>query len=369
MKRASFKHITMKLSCSHLKKLQQYSNRSRLPGRRMRKLTKVGLRILRRRRFRRRWNVPRENWKAGAGPHRRMRFPLQRLRRRLTKYPLKRPRSLRIPSWRIFSSKFSQTWMLLQEVPEAEDLRRRQLTMRATEKGKAEEQKELQKVQERKQKECECCSKTKTEGDDLAKQKVMVKKGWASNPGRGSKKMKMRMVMLPLLPRPNPRRRIPRMARLAQHPRRQRRRPKPRERLGAGRMLIQNMTQAWWQDMVDLMCTYLWEAVWQDKGEHAQGVHEREKTRIWVSIYWNRPAGGVKIMEGDKESQKFYFSYCYSSIAVHIYMCNKMAERWVLKDAEWPFNGWSAAAVPAAVGECHSGPRRSLWSSWQSRCC
>ena len=53
------------------------------------------------------------------------------------------------------------------------------------------------------------------------------------------------------------------------------------------------------------------------------------------NIYWNRPAGGVKMMEEGKESQKFYFSYCYSSIAVHIYLCNKMAEKWLNHELAW----------------------------------
>eukprot|EP00435_Cladocopium_sp_Y103_P033296 s2239_g8.t1 len=52
---------------------------------------------------------------------------------------------------------------------------------------------------------------------------------------------------------------------------------------------------------------------------------KKNSPKFYASIYFGRPAGGVKICFPDgSETQKFYFSYAYSSVAVHIYACNKI---------------------------------------------
>ena len=80
------------------------------------------------------------------------------------------------------------------------------------------------------------------------------------------------------------------------------------------------------KDMVDLMIKYK-DVPYDKDNETYHKVYTKGKSPVWVSIYFGRPAGGVKIQEGEKESQKFYFSYLHSTVAVHIYMCNSMCEK------------------------------------------
>lgn len=80
------------------------------------------------------------------------------------------------------------------------------------------------------------------------------------------------------------------------------------------------------QDMVDLLIKYK-DVPYDKDNETYHKVYTKGKSPLWVSIYFGRPAGGVKIQEGEKESQKFYFSYLHSTVAVHIYMCNSMCEK------------------------------------------
>ena len=57
-------------------------------------------------------------------------------------------------------------------------------------------------------------------------------------------------------------------------------------------------------------------------------IYTKKNSNPYCCIYWNRPAGGVKIHCPDgAEMQKFYFSYAYSSVAVHIYCCNQIIKK------------------------------------------
>ena len=89
------------------------------------------------------------------------------------------------------------------------------------------------------------------------------------------------------------------------------------------------------QEMIDLMKRY--HTVPYDKLQDVlHKVYTKKNANPYCSIYWNRPAGGVKIILEDKsETQRFYFSYCYSSIAVNIYMRNK-----VCKEFAGAAHGW-----------------------------
>ena len=44
-----------------------------------------------------------------------------------------------------------------------------------------------------------------------------------------------------------------------------------------------------------------------------------------MSIYWNRPAVGLKLVVDGKKVQKFYFSAKYATIGVNIMQATKMA--------------------------------------------
>ena len=260
-------------------------------------------------------------------------IPLAEAEKKIDEVPLEKTQNLEDPITKDFLQQIQSDLNVAAEVPEAEDLRRRQLTMRATEKEKAEEQKELQKAKKENKKNADAAAKPKpkgrprkAEGDGeervgkqsrKRKQKDEDEDGDATS--AASPKPKKKNTQNGKIGTASPKAKAKAKAKRA-----------PRGRKDADPKYDPGMVQ----DMVDLMCTYHEKPYDKTK----QSMHKeftKGKTRIWVSIYWNRPAGGVKIMEGEKESQKFYFSYCYSSIAVHIYMCNKMAERWVLKDAEW----------------------------------
>ncbi len=69
-----------------------------------------------------------------------------------------------------------------------------------------------------------------------------------------------------------------------------------------------------------------------------------EKCHVVVSVYWTRAAVGVKIIqENGKQSQKYYFSRVFNSIAINI--CQAMEMAYFLKDKAWNF-------VDTNVAEC-----------------
>eukprot|EP00435_Cladocopium_sp_Y103_P062560 s723_g24.t1 len=226
--------------------------------------------------------------------------------------------------------------------PENADLRRQQLTMRAAEKEKVEEQREQQKMEKEKKK-AEGKSKAKpkgrprkAEGDGAERVKRVKKRkqeveqeeeeeevedadSTAAEPEAKPKKNRKKKKQT-AEGAPKAKAKATAKAKRAPRARRADDEPKPDEEMV--------------QDMVELMLKYHQNPYDKTK-EKMHKEFKKGTTRVWVSIYWNRPAGGVKIMEGDKESQKFYFSYEYSSVAVHIYMCNRMAARWMTNPAEW----------------------------------
>jgi len=72
---------------------------------------------------------------------------------------------------------------------------------------------------------------------------------------------------------------------------------------------------------------------------------KKNSPKFYTSIYFGRPAGGVKIVFADgTETQKFYFSYAYSTVAVHIYACNKIISTFQNAEDRW-WDGDEALAL------------------------
>ena len=189
-------------------------------------------------------------------------------------------------------------------VPEAEDLRRGQLTMRAAEKGKVEEQRELQKAEKENKKQAQGKAKAKgrprkVEGDGeervaklsrKRKQKDQAEDGdneidevgpdASPKPKKKSKKKKAQ-TQEGELGTASPKAKAKAKAKRA-----------PRAR----KIADPNHDPGMVQDMVDLMCKYH-ETPYDKTKETMHKVYVKGETRVWVSIYWNRPAGGLKIMD------------------------------------------------------------------------
>lgn len=74
-------------------------------------------------------------------------------------------------------------------------------------------------------------------------------------------------------------------------------------------------------------------------------ISRRKKpSHIEASVYWKRPAVGVKVEQPDgAKPQKFYFSRVFNSIAVNILQGAKMADLLRLHPAEF-MNSEEAAA-------------------------
>ena len=202
------------------------------------------------------------------------------------------------------------------------DLRREQLTMRATEKDKAEEEREQNK--ERKAKEAEAKKEAKPKGrprkiegdaDDQPK-KRRRKSTPAEDVDEGKDPAASPKAKAEAKPKAKAKR-VPRG---------------PRGKKGEENQTEPDETMV--DEIVQLLVHHASEPYDKTK-DVAHKMFTKGKYKVWTNIYWNRPAGGVKMMEEGKESQKFYFSYCYSSIAVHIFLCNQMAEKWLNHELAW----------------------------------
>eukprot|EP00435_Cladocopium_sp_Y103_P014168 s2558_g3.t1 len=207
--------------------------------------------------------------------------------------------------------------------PEAADLRRGQLKMRANEKEKADEARELQKAKK---------EEGKTERKAKAKGRPRRKEGEAepTSSGRGRRKKKdSKDADSPS----NKRKRENGEEEKEEQPR-PKAKAKAKRAPRARRNQVPDPDPVLVKELLDLMVAYK-DKPYDKVQDKLHKIYTKGKTRVWVSVYWSRPAAGVKIMVGDKESQRFYFSFSYSSIAVHIHLCNKVAEKWVVRDADW----------------------------------
>ena len=66
-------------------------------------------------------------------------------------------------------------------------------------------------------------------------------------------------------------------------------------------------------------------------------IYNKKNAKAFLSVYWSRPAAGVKVIDDGVEGQKFYFSHCYPTVAVHIYLGNRMCSKFI--DSGSP-QGW-----------------------------
>lgn len=64
-------------------------------------------------------------------------------------------------------------------------------------------------------------------------------------------------------------------------------------------------------------------------------MYVKGKSAVWATVYWNRPACGVKVIEAGGDSQKFYFSHRFNSAAAQIYQANKLIEKFVWCEPGW----------------------------------
>lgn len=89
------------------------------------------------------------------------------------------------------------------------------------------------------------------------------------------------------------------------------------------------------KEMLDLLRRY--KDVPYDKDKDVlHKIYTKKNSNPYCSIYFGRPAGGVKIIFPDgSETQKFYFSYAYSTVAVHIYCCNKIIAKFQNSEEGW----------------------------------
>ena len=221
-----------------------------------------------------------------------------------------------------------------------EDLRRAQLTMRASEKERLEEERESNKAKKKESKTPKAKGRPRRkEGEVVTKAKRSKKVESAGNeegepedeapsgPGKktktkGGKKRKQAEAEDDDADGPS-----------TAAPKAKAKTGPKRTPRGKGNLPKPDPTMK--QEMIDLMKRY--HTVPYDKLQDVlHKVYTKKNANPYCSIYWNRPAGGVKIILEDKsETQRFYFSYCYSSIAVNIYMCNK-----VCKEFAGAAHGW-----------------------------
>lgn len=202
------------------------------------------------------------------------------------------------------------------------DLRREQLTMRAAEKDRAEEEREQNKERkalDAKTKEAKPKGRPrKNEGDPADQPAKRKRKSKApaevdQDEGEGD------------APAPRPKAK-------AKAKTGAKRTPRSRKQNDSENEPKPNDTMV--DEIVQLLVHHAKEPYDKTK-DVAHKLYSKGKCKVWTNIYWNRPAGGVKVMEEGKESQKFYFSYAYSSVAVHIYVCNKMTEEWLKHEEAW----------------------------------
>ena len=221
--------------------------------------------------------------------------------------------------------------------PVDEDLRRAQLQMRATEKEKLEEEREQQKA-----KKAENAPKAKAkgrprkvEGEPVPKKKrkCKVAQGTAEeDPGEEAEADAEVEPCEEDVKKPKKEKK-PKAKAKAKAKADAKRPPRPRKNTQTTPADPEMIT-----DMLALMMKYK-DVPYNKDTESNHKVYTKGKSPLWVSIYFGRPAGGVKIQEGEKESQKFYFSYFHSTVAVHIYMCNKMCEK-IYDDAAQNVEAW-----------------------------
>lgn len=86
--------------------------------------------------------------------------------------------------------------------------------------------------------------------------------------------------------------------------------------------------------MVNLMKRYM-DSPYDKTKDTLHKIYSKSNSKIYPCVYWNRPASGVKVLEESGESQKYYFSHQYPTIAVPIYMCNKICEKFAGRADQW----------------------------------
>eukprot|EP00435_Cladocopium_sp_Y103_P018737 s3080_g4.t1 len=218
-----------------------------------------------------------------------------------------------------------------------EDLRRAQLTMRASEKERVEEEREANKEKKNQEKKHAKAKKAKAKGRPRKKEGEAVSKSKKPENaeeeeeqdeapasrrrrkgGNGKKRRHDEEDDSAAEPRAAPKSKAKAKAK-AKPKAGPKRTPRPRVALPEPDEKIQ-------KDLVNLMKRY--HKVPYDKlNDTLHKVYTKKNANPYACIYWNRPAGGVKIVLEDKsEIQRFYFSSCYPTIAVQIYMCNKLCE-------------------------------------------
>lgn len=221
-----------------------------------------------------------------------------------------------------------------------EDLRRAQLTMRASEKERLEEERESNKAKKKESKTPKAKGRPRRkEGEVVTKAKRSKKVESAGNEeGEAEDEA-------PSAPRKKTKTKGGKKRKQAEAedddadgpstaaPKAKAKAGPKRTPRGKGNLPKPDPTMK--QEMLDLMKRY--HTVPYDKLKDVlHKVYTKKNANPYCSIYWNRPAGGVKIVLEDKsETQRFYFSHCYYSIAVNIYMCNK-----VCKEFAGAAHGW-----------------------------
>eukprot|EP00435_Cladocopium_sp_Y103_P007480 s2851_g2.t1 len=99
------------------------------------------------------------------------------------------------------------------------------------------------------------------------------------------------------------------------------------------------------KEMFDLMRRYKNKPYDKETDVLHRVYTKKNSPKFYASIYFGRPAGGVKIVFPDgSETQKFYFSYAYSTVAVHIYACNKIISTFQNAEDGW-WDGPEAQAL------------------------
>ena len=99
------------------------------------------------------------------------------------------------------------------------------------------------------------------------------------------------------------------------------------------------------KEMYELLLRYKDKPYCKEKDVLHKIYTKKNSPKFYTSIYFGRPAGGVKIVCPDgSETQKFYFSYAYSTVAVHIYACNKIISTFQNAEDGW-WDGEEALAL------------------------
>ena len=222
-----------------------------------------------------------------------------------------------------------------------DDVRRAQLTMRASERDRVEEERELQKQKKEDEKKEASATAPKAKGrprkggDEPPAKRTRVKKNPPDAPKEETKeetKDGNDKSEEPKDVKPK-KRKTAAQADVAEEP--EVKKPKaaakrtPKSKIEEEPKVDKTVVK----ECLNLMKRY--QGAPYDKTQDI--LHKIYNKKNVLSVYWSRPAAGVKVIDDGVEGQKFYFSHCYPTVAVHIYLGNRMCSKFI--DSGSP-QGW-----------------------------